>query len=67
LHERNGLPGFFLDCEGLNFIGAQGTAVAAIARLSSAVAPRPKLRLARVKTAVAVVLERDGVLEDLRP
>jgi SulP family sulfate permease len=62
--ERTDLTGFVLDCEGMNMIDAQGSAeVAAIARLTQEAGL--ELRLARVKTGVAAVLERDGVIEML--
>jgi SulP family sulfate permease len=64
--ERTDLTGFVLDCEGMNMIDTQGTAeVAAIARLTQEAGL--ELRLARVKTAVAAVLDRDGVLDQLGP
>ena len=51
-----------LDCAGVNFIDSQGTAqVAAIARLTREAGL--ELQLARVKDAVAVVLDRDGSLD----
>jgi SulP family sulfate permease len=60
--ERADLTGFVLDCEGVNMIDSQGSAeVAAIARLIEEAGL--ELRLARVKTAVIAVLERDGVLD----
>ena len=60
--ERTDLTGFILDCEGVNMIDSQGSAeVAAIARLTEEAGL--ELRLARVKTAVAAVLARDGVLD----
>jgi SulP family sulfate permease len=62
--ERTDLTGFVLDCEGVNMIDSQGSAeVAAIARLTAEAGL--ELRLARVKTAVAAVLARDGVLDHL--
>ena len=53
-----------LDFEGINFIDSQGSAeVQELARLVTEAGV--SFRLARVKSAVAAVLERDGVLESL--
>jgi SulP family sulfate permease len=56
------LRGLVLDCAGVNFIDSQGTAqVAAIVRLTREAGV--ELHLARVKDAVAEVLDRDGSLD----
>lgn len=62
VHARPELDGLVLDCAGVNFIDSQGTAqIAAIARLTREAGL--ELQLARVKDAVAVVLDRDGSLD----
>jgi sulfate permease, SulP family len=62
IHSSTGLSAIVLDCEGINFADSQGAAkmaeIAALAEESGLV-----LRLARVKPAVAAILDRDGVLE----
>jgi sulfate permease, SulP family len=62
IHSSTGLRAIVLDCEGINFADSQGAAkmaeIAALAEESGLV-----LRLARVKPAVAAILDRDGVLE----
>jgi SulP family sulfate permease len=62
VHARPELRGLVLDCAGVNFIDSQGTAqVAAIVRLTREAGV--ELHLARVKDAVAEVLDRDGSLD----
>ena len=61
IHRTPGLTGIVLDCEGINFVDAQGAAkLKEVAELveESAVT----LRLARLKSSVGKTLERDGVL-----
>ena len=51
-----------IDCGSVNFIDSQGTAqISGIARLTREAGL--ELQLARVKGAVAVVLDRDGCLD----
>ena len=55
-----------LDCEGVNFVDAQGSATfAAIARLCHE--SGLQLRLARVRSSVSAVLDADGVLDQIGP
>jgi SulP family sulfate permease len=62
IHGRRELRGLVLDCAGVNFIDSQGTAqISGIARLTREAGL--ELQLARVKGAVAVVLDRDGCLD----
>jgi SulP family sulfate permease len=62
VHARPELRGLVLDCAGVNFIDSQGTAqVAAIVNLTREAGV--ELQLARVKDAVAEVLDRDGSLD----
>lgn len=62
VHARPELRGLVLDCAGVNFIDSQGTAqVAAIVGLTREAGV--ELHLARVKDAVAEVLDRDGSLD----
>ena len=62
IHARPELHGLVLDCAGMNFIDSQGTAqVAAIARLTREAGL--ELHVARLKDAVAVVLDREGSLD----
>jgi high affinity sulfate transporter 1 len=62
IHARPELRGLVLDCAGMNFIDSQGTAqVAAIAVLTREAGL--ELHLARLKDAVAVVLDREGSLD----
>ncbi|HEY5848146.1 MAG TPA: SulP family inorganic anion transporter [Microlunatus sp.] len=62
IHGRPELRGLVLDCAGVNFIDSQGTAqVAAIARLTREAGL--ELQLARVKSTVAAVLDRDGFFD----
>lgn len=62
VHARPELRGLVLDCAGVNFIDSQGTAqVAAIVRLTREAGV--EMHLARVKDAVAEVLDRDGSLD----
>ena len=62
IHRTPGLTGIVLDCEGINFVDAQGAAklreVVELVDESDVT-----LRLARLKSSVGQTLERDGVLE----
>jgi anti-anti-sigma factor len=64
IHERGDLRLLVLDCEGMNFVDSQGSAeLLELIRLSREV--DVSFRVVRLKSAVAAVLERDGVLADL--
>ncbi|MGH2594753.1 MAG: SulP family inorganic anion transporter [Actinomycetota bacterium] len=57
-----GVTGIVLDCEGIDFIDSQGSAkMREIVELADHASVT--LRLARIKPAVAEVLDRDGVLD----
>jgi sulfate permease, SulP family len=64
IHERGDLRLLVLDCEGMNFVDAQGSAeLLELLRLSGEAGVG--FRLVRLKSSVAAVLERDGVLASL--
>ena len=66
IHERSDLGLLVLDCEGMNFIDSQGSAeLLDLFRLSGEAGV--SFRVVRLKSAVAAVLERDGVLATLGP
>ena len=65
IFERTDLTGFILDCEGMNMIDSQGIGRGGRDRSADGEAGL-ELRLARVKTPVAAVLARDGVLDHPR-
>lgn len=61
LQTRADVRALVLDCEGVNFVDSQGSAgIAAISRLTRD--NGVELRLARTRSSVAAVLERDGVI-----
>ncbi len=64
IHERGDLRLLVLDCEGMNFVDAQGSAeMLELLRLSEEAGV--SFRVVRLKSSVAAVLERDGVLASL--
>jgi sulfate permease, SulP family len=64
IHERGDLRLLVLDCEGMNFVDAQGSAeLLELLRLSGEAGVG--FRVVRLKSSVAAVLERDGVLASL--
>ena len=62
IHSGDGLVAVVLDAEGINFVDSQGSAKLGDV-ITMAEEAQIALRLARVKPAVAAVLERDGVLD----
>jgi anti-anti-sigma factor len=66
IHTTPGLTGIVLDCGGINFVDSQGAAkVGDILELAED--SGLTLRLARLKPPVRALLERDGVLDRVRP
>ncbi len=62
IHDSPELSLLVLDCEGMNFIDAQGSAeISELVRLAGEA--EVSFRIARLKSAVLAVLERDGVLD----
>jgi SulP family sulfate permease len=64
LRARPEVHGLVLDCAGLNFVDAQGSATLDQVRLI-AEAAGAELRLAALKSAVRETLDRDGILDRL--
>ena len=62
VHDRPGLRLLVLDCEGMNFVDAQGAA-ALTELVELAHDSDVSFRIARLKSAVLAVLERDGMLD----
>ena len=62
IHDSPELSLLVLDCEGMNFVDAQGSAeISELVRLAGEA--EVSFRIARLKSAVLAVLERDGVLD----